>query len=105
MRSQALAKRAWDRCHFDREVVPVTAPVVDKEGTKTGETQVISRDQGLRDTTAESPGSTRFLGWYPLRPGEVGDRRQRFIGERLGPVDQQPGPVALEEVQRLRADP
>ncbi|MGO9031795.1 steroid 3-ketoacyl-CoA thiolase [Mycobacterium sp.] len=54
VRSQALAKQAWAQGRFDREVVPVRAPVVDEEGNKTGETQVVSRDQGLRDTTAES---------------------------------------------------
>ncbi|NLU82243.1 steroid 3-ketoacyl-CoA thiolase [Rhodococcus sp. HNM0569] len=54
VRSQARAKRAWDEGRFDREVLQVTAPVVEKDGTPTGETQVVARDQGLRDTTAES---------------------------------------------------
>ncbi|MFC0453856.1 steroid 3-ketoacyl-CoA thiolase [Rhodococcus jostii] len=54
VRSQARAKQAWDEGRFDREVLKVTAPVVDKDGNLTGETQVVSRDQGLRDTTAES---------------------------------------------------
>lgn len=43
VRSQAFAKRAWDDGRFDREVLPVS----------TGDTTV-TRDQGLRDTTAES---------------------------------------------------
>ncbi|CAG7592090.1 MULTISPECIES: steroid 3-ketoacyl-CoA thiolase [Rhodococcus] len=54
VRSQARAKQAWDEGRFDREVLQVTAPVVDKEGHLTGETRVVTRDQGLRDTTAES---------------------------------------------------
>ena len=54
VRSQARAKQAWDEGRFDREVLQVTAPVVDKDGNLTGETRVVSRDQGLRDTTAES---------------------------------------------------
>ncbi|GCE41115.1 probable acetyl-CoA acetyltransferase FadA5 [Rhodococcus wratislaviensis] len=54
VRSQARAKRAWDEGRFDREVLQVTAPVVDKDGNLTGETRVVKRDQGLRDTTAES---------------------------------------------------
>ncbi|EME23914.1 steroid 3-ketoacyl-CoA thiolase [Rhodococcus triatomae] len=54
VRSQALAKQAWEEGRFDREVLHVAAPVVDKEGNKSGETQIVSRDQGLRDTTAES---------------------------------------------------
>lgn len=54
VRSQARAKWAWDEGRFDREVLQVTAPVVDKDGNLTGETRVVTRDQGLRDTTAES---------------------------------------------------
>ncbi len=54
VRSQALAKQAWAQGRFDREVIPLKAPVVDAEGNKTGETQIVSRDQGLRDTTEES---------------------------------------------------
>ncbi|MFE7415949.1 steroid 3-ketoacyl-CoA thiolase [Rhodococcus sp. NPDC057529] len=54
VRSQARAKQAWDEGRFDREVLQVTAPVVDKDGNPTGETRVVTRDQGLRDTTAES---------------------------------------------------
>ncbi|MDV6283677.1 steroid 3-ketoacyl-CoA thiolase [Rhodococcus jostii] len=54
VRSQARAKQAWDEGRFDREVLQVTAPVVDKDGNLTGETRVVTRDQGLRDTTAES---------------------------------------------------
>lgn len=54
VRSQALAKQAWAQGRFDREVLPLKAPVVDAEGNKTGETHIVSRDQGLRDTTEES---------------------------------------------------
>lgn len=43
VRSQALAKAAWEEGRFDREVMPVQI------GDET-----VSRDQGLRDTTAES---------------------------------------------------
>ncbi len=54
VRSQALAKQAWEEGRFDREVLPVTAPVIGEDKLPTAETTVISRDQGLRDTTAES---------------------------------------------------
>ena len=54
MRSQQLAKQAWDEGRFDREVLPVVAPVVDKEGNRTGEKATVTRDQGLRETSAES---------------------------------------------------
>lgn len=43
VRSQAFAKRAWDQGMYDREVVPV----------RVGD-ELVTRDQGLRDTTAES---------------------------------------------------
>ncbi|SEM18671.1 steroid 3-ketoacyl-CoA thiolase [Rhodococcus maanshanensis] len=54
VRSQALAKQAWAEGRFDREVLPVTAPVIGEDKLPTSETTVVSRDQGLRDTTAES---------------------------------------------------
>ncbi|WP_027661063.1 steroid 3-ketoacyl-CoA thiolase [Salinispora fenicalii] len=50
VRSQARAAQAWAQRHYDREVVPVTAPVLDTEGQPTGATRTVERDQGLRDT-------------------------------------------------------
>lgn len=52
VRSQTNAQRAWEEGRFDREVVPVTAPVLDN-GEPTGETQQITRDQGLRPSNLE----------------------------------------------------
>ena len=52
-RSQQLAAKAWADGRFDREVAPVTAPVLDAEGNVTGETREVTRDQGLRETTAD----------------------------------------------------
>lgn len=54
VRSQAGAKRAWEEGRFDRETFAVEAPERLKDGTYTGETVTVTRDQGLRDTTAES---------------------------------------------------
>ncbi|UQE76930.1 steroid 3-ketoacyl-CoA thiolase [Gordonia sp. PP30] len=54
LRSQTHARRAWDEGRFDREVLPVTAPERTRDGELTGETLTVTRDQGLRDTTAES---------------------------------------------------
>jgi acetyl-CoA C-acetyltransferase len=53
LRSQERANRAWEEGRFDREIVPVEAPVLDEEGKPTGETRVISRDEGPRATTLE----------------------------------------------------
>ena len=51
--SQQRAKAAWDEGRFAREVFAMEAPVLDAEGKPTGETQVVDRDGGLRDTTKE----------------------------------------------------
>ena len=52
--SQQKAGVAWAEGRFDREVVPVEAPVVDDEFKPTGETMTVTKDQGLRDTTMEA---------------------------------------------------
>jgi acetyl-CoA C-acetyltransferase len=54
LESQRRAAQAWADGRFDCEIVPVTAPVVDKSGTPTGELAVVTRDGGLRETTAEA---------------------------------------------------
>jgi acetyl-CoA C-acetyltransferase len=53
LRSQRNAARAWAARHFEREVMPVKAPVLDADRKPTGETATVDRDQGLRETTAE----------------------------------------------------
>ena len=53
LRSQRNAASAWAAGHFDREVVPVKAPVLDADRQPTGEIATVDRDQGLRHTTAE----------------------------------------------------
>ncbi len=51
--SQQKAARAWEEGRFDREVFGLEAPVVGPEGP-TGELKHVTRDQGLRETTAEA---------------------------------------------------
>jgi acetyl-CoA C-acetyltransferase len=53
LRSQQLAQRAWAEGRFEREVVPVEAPVLDAEGQPTEERRSIARDEGLRETSLE----------------------------------------------------
>ncbi|MDO3650559.1 steroid 3-ketoacyl-CoA thiolase [Nocardia mangyaensis] len=53
LRSQQLAAKAWTEGRYDREVLPVSAPVLDSEGALTGEKAEVTRDQGLRATTRE----------------------------------------------------
>jgi acetyl-CoA C-acetyltransferase len=58
-RSQQLAAKAWADGRYDREITPIDAPVVDAQGDPTGETLHVTRDQGLRETTAEGLGKLR----------------------------------------------
>jgi len=54
--SQQKAAVAWEEGRFDSQIIPVTAPIVGEEGPMgehSGETMVVTRDQGLRETTAE----------------------------------------------------
>jgi acetyl-CoA C-acetyltransferase len=51
--SQQRAARAWAEGRYEREVQPITAPVLDEEGKPTGETYVVSKDEGLRETSLE----------------------------------------------------
>jgi acetyl-CoA C-acetyltransferase len=53
LRSQRNAASASAAGHFDREVLPVKAPVLDTDRRPTGESATVDRDQGLRETTAE----------------------------------------------------
>lgn len=53
LRSQERAGAAWEAGHFDREIAPITAPVLDEEGKPTGESREVTRDEGLRETSLE----------------------------------------------------
>jgi len=53
LRSQQLAAQAWAEGRYEREVQPITAPILDEEGKPTGETRVVSKDEGLRETSLE----------------------------------------------------
>jgi acetyl-CoA C-acetyltransferase len=53
LRSQQLANQAWNEGRFEREVVPVEAPVLNEDGKPTGETLRVARDEGLRETSLE----------------------------------------------------
>jgi acetyl-CoA C-acetyltransferase len=53
LRSQQLAAAARDEGRFDREILAIEAPVLGADGQPTGETQRVTRDQGIRDSSAE----------------------------------------------------
>ena len=63
--SQNKAARAWEEGRFEREVFALEAPVVGPDGP-TGERQLVQRDQGLRDTTAEG-----LAGLKPVLPDGI----------------------------------
>lgn len=50
--SHRKALAAWAEGRFDREVAPIKAPVL-VDGAPTGETMLVDRDQGPRESTAE----------------------------------------------------
>jgi len=51
--SQDRAARAWQEDRYGTQLVNVEAPVLDGEGSLTGETVTVARDEGLRETTME----------------------------------------------------
>jgi acetyl-CoA C-acetyltransferase len=51
--SQQRAAQAWAEGRYDGQWVAVEAPDVDADGTPTGTTHIVERDEGLRDTTLE----------------------------------------------------
>jgi acetyl-CoA C-acetyltransferase len=60
--SQRKARIAVDEGRFEREIAPLLAPVMDKEsGKPTGESRVVSADEGLRDTTMEGLSGLRSV--------------------------------------------
>ncbi len=66
LRSQQNAARAWSEGRFEREVIPIDAPLVDEAGKPTGETLRVTRDEGLRDSSLE-----KLAGLDPVMPDGV----------------------------------
>ena len=117
--SQRKAAVAVAEGRFDREIVPVEAPVIGAEGP-TGEKNLVGRDQGPRETTAEglaglkpvlpdgmhtagnssqiSDGAAAVLWMSQERAGEAGLRpRARIVAQTLvgsDPYYHLDGPVA-----------
>jgi acetyl-CoA C-acetyltransferase len=58
--SQQKAAAAWAEGRVDSQIVPVTAPVLDENGA-TGETVVVTRDGGLRETSMEALAGLRTV--------------------------------------------
>jgi len=127
--SQQKAQRAWTEGRFDREVAPIKAPVLDAEGRPTGESRVVDRDGGLRQTSMEglaalrpvlpdglhtagtssqvSDGAAAVLLADETRAHELGLRpRARIVGQCLigdEPYYHLDGPIAATERVLKRA--
>ena len=59
--SQQKARVAVDEGRFKREIAALEAPVLDAEGSPTGETRLVDSDQGLRETTLEGLAQLRSV--------------------------------------------
>jgi acetyl-CoA C-acetyltransferase len=64
--SQRKAKQAWAEGRFDREISGIEAPVLDEQTQPTAERHIVSKDQGLRDTTLEG-----LAGLNPVLEGGI----------------------------------
>ena len=58
LRSQQRAAAAWEDGRFEREVIPIAAPAI-SDGQPTADTVVVTRDQGLRDTSPSALANLR----------------------------------------------
>ena len=64
LKSQQNAAKAWAENRFEREIIPIEAPVLNEKFEPTGETRIVSRDEGLRETTLEAlQGLEPVPGW------------------------------------------
>ena len=57
--SQQKAKQAWAEGRFEREISGIEAPVLDENKQPTAQRHVVTKDQGLRDTTLEGLASLK----------------------------------------------
>lgn len=51
--SQERAAQAWNEDRFAGQWISIEAPVLDADGAPTGETQIVARDEGIRETSLE----------------------------------------------------
>jgi acetyl-CoA C-acetyltransferase len=59
--SQQRAALARSQGHFEREIVPIQAPILNEEGKPTGEFITVSADDGIRETSLEKLGSLKTV--------------------------------------------
>jgi len=66
LRSQDLAAQARSEGRFEREILPIDAPILGDDGQPTGETRRVDQDQGIRASTLEG-----LAGLKPVVEGGV----------------------------------
>lgn len=59
--SQTKAIAATEAGYFKKEILPVEAPILGDDGKPTGETRLIDRDQGLRESNLETVSKLRAV--------------------------------------------
>jgi len=59
--SQEKAIAATEAGHFKKEIIPIEAPILGEDGKPTGETRLVDRDQGLRESTYEKLASLKAV--------------------------------------------
>jgi len=64
--SQQKAQRARDEGRFEREIMPIEAPVLGEDMQPTGEQRKVLRDQGMRETSLEA-----LAGLKPVLEGGI----------------------------------
>jgi acetyl-CoA C-acetyltransferase len=64
--SQEKAAKAQAEGRFEREILPIEAPVLDDAGKPTGQTRTVTRDQGIRPSTYEG-----VAGLKPVMEGGI----------------------------------
>jgi acetyl-CoA C-acetyltransferase len=57
--SQQKAAQAWAEERFKSQIAPIEAPQLGEDGQPTGETKLVDRDQGLRETSLEKLASLK----------------------------------------------
>ncbi len=61
LRSQQNAVRARDEGRFDREILPIEAPILGEDGQPTGEMRMVTQDQGIRESNLEALASLKTV--------------------------------------------
>ena len=64
--SQEKAAKARDEGRFEREILPIDAPVLGDDMQPTGETKRVTQDQGIRETTMDA-----LAGLKPVEEGGI----------------------------------